>query len=77
MESQIKEVERSGDEAVLDAKRRLKSLQDALQKAKHDMAKQIRNYQDLMNVKVALDIEIATYKKLLEGEENRFKLKTN
>ncbi|KAI7797929.1 putative keratin, partial [Triplophysa rosa] len=71
VEGHIKEVERSVEEAVLDAKQRNKNLQDALQKAKHDMAKQIRSYQDLMNVKVALDIEIATYKKLLEGEENR------
>lgn len=66
-------MERSVEEAVFDAKQRIKSLEDALQNAKHDMAKQIRSYQDLMNVKVALDIEIATYKKLLEGEENRFK----
>ncbi|KAF4110309.1 keratin, type II cytoskeletal 8 [Onychostoma macrolepis] len=71
VEDQIKEVERCGEEAVLDAKEQIKALEDALQKAKREMTRHIRDYQELMNVKLALDIEIATYKKLLEGEENR------
>ncbi len=72
MEDQIKEVEHCGEEAVLDAKEQIKALQDAVQKAKREMTRHIRDYQELMNVKLALDIEIATYKKLLEGEENRW-----
>ncbi|XP_051567290.1 keratin, type II cytoskeletal 8-like [Myxocyprinus asiaticus] len=70
-EAQITEAEERGELAVRDAKQRLQELEAALLRAKQDMARQVREYQSLMNIKLALDIEIATYRKLLEGEESR------
>ncbi|MBZ3879056.1 Keratin, type II cuticular Hb1 [Sciurus carolinensis] len=72
LETAVTQSEQQGEAALSDARCKLAELEGALQKAKQDMACLLKEYQEVMNSKLGLDIEIATYRRLLEGEERRW-----
>ncbi|XP_066209752.1 keratin, type II cuticular Hb5-like [Saccopteryx leptura] len=71
LEAAVTQAEQQGEAAITDARCKLSGLEETLQKAKQDMACLLKEYQEVMNSKLGLDIEIATYRRLLEGEEQR------
>ena len=61
---------RASDQSSAD--QAIASRDNQIRELRKRMDATLRDYEDLMGVKTALDIEISTYRKMLEGEESRF-----
>uniref|UniRef100_A0A4W4HLV0 Keratin, type II cytoskeletal 8 n=1 Tax=Electrophorus electricus TaxID=8005 RepID=A0A4W4HLV0_ELEEL len=75
LEDDITKSDVDGQATINTIQEAIAQLEEALRRDRKPFAEQTRDYQDLLNLKLALDIEIATYSQILEGEEMRYWVK--
>ncbi|XP_029445318.1 thread biopolymer filament subunit gamma-like [Rhinatrema bivittatum] len=72
LENSLAEAIARSSVGIAEYQSQITSLEAAIDSAKVELHNLILSYQELLDIKQALDVEISTYRKLLEGEDSRF-----
>ncbi|RVE75440.1 hypothetical protein OJAV_G00017100 [Oryzias javanicus] len=73
LRKEMDDMREGSENDIENARAQIAKLEETLKLRKRELAQQVREHQELLNIKLGLDIEIATYRELLQNEEERMR----